>query len=72
MTRLGWLVKNLSEDEQDYLLDLFGRALVKCSQCVSSTDNVSTRLGSESRLAIKNIEPLRELLGLESKSEDGK
>lgn len=47
--------KHFSEDEADFIFDLMFDCLKKSSQCISSTDPESTRLGRDARIALKLI-----------------
>lgn len=58
--------KELSDDQGDWIFDLMLRAVKKSSQCVSSTDKISERLGTECRIAINNVN----LLDTELKAQD--
>jgi hypothetical protein len=60
MNQATIFIKKMNDDEAEYFLDLAIRCIKKCSQCISSTDEVSEKLGTESRLAFQNLPGLKE------------
>ena len=62
MSRFKSLLNYMTEDEQDYFLDVVLRLIKDASHCMSSTNTESEKLGTETRLLLKTHPQIKETM----------